>query len=69
MTEGYTATGLRILRSPDGSLLIADAGWKTGVKMSFHLNAEMLNRAQDDREAALMFRQLCRFLQKHHDLT
>lgn len=70
MSKPYKATGLRILAAPDGSVLIADAGWKTGAKMSFHINERMLDRAaESEREAAMIFRQLAAFLKKHHDLS
>lgn len=69
MSNAYKATGLRVLAAPDGSVIIADAGWKTGTKMSFHINRNMLDRASEsEREASLIFRQLALFLKKHHDI-
>ena len=65
----YRTSHLRLLQNEDGSILVIDEGWKTGVKMSFHVNAEMFERAMsDEREAAMMFRQFARFLTKHRDL-
>jgi ABC-type proline/glycine betaine transport system substrate-binding protein len=65
----HRTTHLRLLENEDGSILIIDEGWKSGVKMSHYINAAMFQRAENDqREAALMFRQLSQFLTKHRAL-
>lgn len=65
----HRTTHLRLLENEDGSILIIDEGWKSGVKMSHYINAAMFERAErDGREAALMFRQLSQFLTKHRAL-
>lgn len=66
MNRRFINTGLRVLGAQDGSLMIVDKG---RVKMSFHITAHMLERAVDDREAALMFRQLAAFFKRHHEIT
>lgn len=68
--QNFHSTGLRILQGDNGDIIISDAGWKTGVKMSHTIHWEKLAEAMDDeREATIMIRHLFNFLKRHRALS